>query len=130
MIGAAFRAPVGILLRGGALALLLGLGGAGASAQPLSRGQAVLLRGLDRVSGATTDLTIPVGGRGTYARLEIAVTDCRYPAGDPAAGGYAFLEITDTLRNERLFRGWMIATAPALNALDHPRHDIWVLGCQ
>ena len=30
---------------------------------------------------------------------------------------------------ERLFDGWMIASSPALNALDHPRYDVWVIGC-
>ena len=28
-----------------------------------------------------------------------------------------------------LFDGWMIASSPALSALDHPRYDVWVLRC-
>jgi len=28
-----------------------------------------------------------------------------------------------------VFKGWMIASSPALNALDHPRYDVWVLRC-
>jgi hypothetical protein len=104
-----------------------------AAAQP-QRGMAdaggAVLRGLDRVSGTTTDLTLAVGERITYARLEIRLAACRYPADNPNAEAYAFLEITDTTRGERLFRGWMVASAPALNALDHARYDVWVLNCR
>ncbi|MEC8294787.1 MAG: DUF2155 domain-containing protein, partial [Pseudomonadota bacterium] len=28
-----------------------------------------------------------------------------------------------------MFRGWMMASAPALNALDHARYDVWPLRC-
>ncbi len=27
------------------------------------------------------------------------------------------------------FSGWMIASSPALNALDNPRYDVWLLRC-
>jgi hypothetical protein len=28
-----------------------------------------------------------------------------------------------------VFSGWMVASSPALSALDHPRYDVWVLNC-
>jgi len=100
------------------------------SAQAMTSGTVAELRGLDRVSGVTTDLSLPVGGSGQFARLEISVLGCRYPVDDPNADAFAFLEIRDRQRDERLFMGWMIASAPALNALDHARYDVWVLGCR
>jgi hypothetical protein len=30
----------------------------------------------------------------------------------------------------RLFSGWMFASNPALNALDHPVYDVWVIDCR
>ena len=30
---------------------------------------------------------------------------------------------------ERIFSGWMFASSPALNALEHPVYDIWVIDC-
>lgn len=114
-----------------ALAAALGLVlAAPATGQGMATGTRAELRGLDRVSGATTDLAIGVGERITYARLEIELIGCRYPADNPNADAFAFLEITDSRRGERLFRGWMIASAPALNALDHARYDVWVLSCR
>ncbi len=29
-----------------------------------------------------------------------------------------------------IFRGWMFASAPALNALEHPVYDVWVIDCK
>lgn len=96
----------------------------------MASGSEVTLRALDKVSGAITDLTVAVGASVTYQRLTVAVTACRYPADNPASDAYAFLRIADTVRGEVAFQGWMVASSPALNALDHPRLDIWVLGCR
>lgn len=96
----------------------------------VASGDGVILRGLDKVSGETTELTIAVGDSLSFGRMEISLISCRYLIEDPAAEAYAFLEITDELRGERLFYGWMVASSPALNALDHARYDVWVMGCQ
>ncbi len=90
----------------------------------------VYLRGLDKVSGETTDLAVVVGDSVSFGRMEISLVACRYPVDDPSSEAYAFLEITSEVNGERLFYGWMIATSPALNALDHARYDVWVIGCQ
>lgn len=31
---------------------------------------------------------------------------------------------------DNIFRGWMFASAPALNALEHPVYDVWVIDCR
>ena len=88
-----------------------------------------VLRGLDKVAGAARDLEVSVGDSVVFDRLTITLTDCRYPVGNPAADGFAHLVIHDTRRPEAIFRGWMVASSPALNALDHPRFDIWLIRC-
>ncbi|HHX90330.1 MAG TPA: DUF2155 domain-containing protein [Paracoccus sp.] len=90
----------------------------------------VYLRGLDKVSGVTTDLAVAVGESVSFGRMEISLVSCRYPAEDAAADAFAFLDIRHETRGEQLFHGWMIASSPALNALDHARYDVWVIGCQ
>ena len=101
-----------------------------AAAQEVASGDRVMLRGLDKVSGETTDITLGIGERGALGRLDITHVGCRFPVEDGASDAWAFLEIHDRLRGEQLFRGWMVASSPALNALDDPRYDVWVLGCQ
>ncbi len=112
-----------------ALLLTLALA-APAQAQDLASGETVTLRGLDRIAGKSTELSIQAGSHVDYGRLRIGLRECRFPAEDPAADAFAFLEIEDTRSGEQIFGGWMIASAPGLNALDHVRYDVWVIGCQ
>jgi len=88
-----------------------------------------VLRALDKISGNTVDLEIPTGASASVGNLEITMIDCRYPVGDPAANAYAALEIIETGKPGTLFSGWMIASAPALNALEHFRYDVWIIRC-
>ncbi|MFN4100249.1 MAG: DUF2155 domain-containing protein [Pararhodobacter sp.] len=96
----------------------------------MSSGSEAMLRGLDKLSGAVADVTVAVGEATRFGRIEVAVAACRFPSENPASDAYAFLTITDARNDERVFQGWMIASSPALNALDHARYDIWVLGCE
>ena len=92
-------------------------------------GRGAVLRGLDKISGEVQDMTLAVGDTLIFHHLTVALTGCRYPAENPSSDAYAFLDITDSVSAERLFHGWMVASSPALNALDHPRFDIWVMAC-
>ena len=104
------------------------------SVMPLVQGAvtpapAALLRGLDKVSGQSTDLPLLVGDSVVFGRLEVRLGECRYPAADPDSDAFAQLTITDTHSRRTLFSGWMIASSPALSALDDARYDIWVVTC-
>jgi hypothetical protein len=94
-----------------------------------ARGTGAVLRGLDKISGEVEDVTLPNGGQVSLGRLEIALRECRYPAGNPAGDAWAYLAIREAGRTEAIFSGWMVASSPALNALDHARYDVWVLRC-
>ncbi|PPB81208.1 hypothetical protein LV82_01251 [Albidovulum inexpectatum] len=113
------------------LALILGLAGLGtvAMAQEVASAPGAMLRGLDKVATDTTDLDLAVGQSATYGRLDVRLGDCRYPVDDPDSDAYAYLTIRDRSSGEVLFDGWMIASSPALSALDHPRYDVWVIRC-
>ncbi|MCQ0970752.1 DUF2155 domain-containing protein [Paracoccus sp. TK19116] len=104
--------------------------GASVWAQQTARATGALLRGLDKVSGQTTDMVLGVGDSTRYGRLEVRLGECRFPAGAPSSDAFAQMTITDTLQNVTLFSGWMIASSPALSALDDPRYDVWVISCQ
>lgn len=108
-----------------ALALLA----APATAQEASSAGGGKLRVLDKISGAVNDLDLPAGETAMAGRLEIFLGECRFPSGNPAGDAYALLTIIEQGEAEAAFRGWMIASAPALNPMDHPRYDVWVLGC-
>lgn len=92
-------------------------------------GQGAVLRGLDRVSGELVDIEMGNGQTQKFERLAVTLGECRYPAGNPSGDAYAFLVVRDTAQERPVFEGWMIASSPALNALDHPRFDVWLLRC-
>ena len=100
------------------------------SGPEVASGPGVMLRALDKVSGQTTDLEIATGSTGRYGPFEVAVSDCRYPVDDPSSNAFVHLTIREATRDKPDFDGWMVASSPALNALDHPRYDIWVLRCK
>ena len=94
-----------------------------------ARGDSAMLRGLDKVTGQTRELTLAVGERVEFGRLEVLLAECRFPAADPSSDAFAEMTITDKKANSRVFSGWMIASSPALSALDDPRYDVWVVSC-
>lgn len=113
-----------------ALPLVLALAGAGASAEEVASAPGAVLRALDKVSGETTDLNLARGGSARFGRLDVTLSDCRYPVADPSANAYAHLTIADAETGAVAFDGWMIASSPALSALDDPRYDVWVIRCR
>jgi len=98
-------------------------------AQTVSVGQGAMLRGLDKTNATVSDLELANGGEVLFGTLSLRMTECRYPEGDVASDAYAYLVIRDLARERDVFRGWMLASSPALNALEHPRYDVWVLRC-
>lgn len=98
--------------------------------EEVEQGTGAILRGLDKVSGVTADFAVPQGVTMLYERMEVTVKECRFPAGNPSGDAYAFLEIREQGKADLAFQGWMIASSPALNALDNARYDIWVMRCK
>jgi len=98
-------------------------------AQEVSSAPGAVLRGLDKLDGSVTDIELAVGENRNFGRLNITLGDCRYPKGNPAGNAFAFLTIRENGKDDPVFQGWMIAAAPALDALDNARYDVWVLRC-
>ena len=112
-----------------ALLLCALLAAPAAAQEQVSQGNGAVLRALDKLNAKVSDVTLQSGGRDTVGRITIELSDCRYPVGDPSGNAYAFLTVRETGIEEPVFRGWMVAGSPALNPMDHPRYDVWVLRC-
>jgi hypothetical protein len=110
------------------LALLLLLAGP-AAAQGYSDSEGASLRFLDKLTSETGDVTLGRGQAAKFGRLVVQLDSCRYPTDNPASDSEAHVTIIDAATQSRLFAGWMLASSPALSALDHPRYDVWVLSC-
>jgi len=89
-----------------------------------------ILRALDTSTGKLLDIDIGTGQTLKFERLEITLSDCRYPEENPSSDAFAYLTIRDIRETDPRFEGWMVASSPALSAMDHPRYDVWVLRCR
>ncbi len=93
------------------------------------RAGGAILRALDKVSGEVREIELSSGERTTMGLIEIVLGECRFPKGNPNGDAFAWIEIRTPGRGSTDFEGWMIASSPALSALDHARYDVWVMRC-
>ena len=98
-------------------------------AVPMVDAPAARLRGLDTLTNTVNDFEIAVGETLAFKRLIVTLEACRYPQDEIGTEAFAYLHIRDRRDEAQGFDGWMLASSPALSALDHPRYDIWVLSC-
>lgn len=128
-----FAAVIGAILGGAILGLALS-GPARAADDPewIQRPIAVL-QGLDKVTARVSTVAAPVGQTVVFGTLRITAKTCQeHPPTLPPESA-AFLQIDDQPPDEQprqIFSGWMFASSPALNALQHPVYDVWVLACK
>jgi hypothetical protein len=107
---------------------------------PLSSepGNVVVLRGLDKVTARTRDFEINIGESTEFGALTITAQYCRKRPPEETPETYAFLQVNDRrtdgfgvdTEGEMVFSGWMFASRPAQNPLEHPVYDVWVLDCR
>lgn len=120
-------------MRREAAAAILTLAVAGqAEAAPTLPYRIAVLQGLDKVTARTTIIEAPVGQEVMFGRLGITPRAClKTPPTEPPESA-AFLEIRSLEPGEPPrtdFVGWMMASSPALSALEHPVYDVWVIDC-
>jgi hypothetical protein len=87
------------------------------------------LRFLDKLTSETGDVVLGVGQAAKFGRIIVRLDECRFPTDDPSSDSEAHLTVVEEASQTELFTGWMLASSPALSALDHPRYDVWVLSC-
>ncbi|WP_288901447.1 DUF2155 domain-containing protein [uncultured Sneathiella sp.] len=96
-------------------------------------GDIVILRALDKVTARTKDLFVPIDETAIFGSLAVRPRKClKRPPEEPPETS-AFLEISEVRvddDNLPLFTGWMFASSPAINALEHPVYDVWVIDCK
>ncbi len=105
----------------------------GAEAQGNIHHGTVVLRALDKITARITEIELPVGEEGHFGTLALNVKYCRTRPPIEPPETFAYIEIDDLKRGgtrERVFEGWMVASSPALNALEHPVYDVWVMSCK
>jgi hypothetical protein len=92
-----------------------------------------ILRGLDKITGQAVNIDAPIGVPVRYATLTITAEYCYSTPPSQTPETTAFLEIVDHRPGKpphEVFSGWMWASSPSLNAMQHPLYDVWVISCK
>lgn len=95
--------------------------------------QMVILRGLNKTTGRATDINAPIGIEVRFGTLSIVARYCHTTPPEEPPETAAFLQIDDNPPGsppKRIFSGWMFASSPALNPLEHAVYDVWVITCK
>lgn len=108
-----------------------------AAAAPAYAERAVL-RGLDKRTGHATDFTAQLGRPTQFGTLEVVARACSKRPAEEIPEVSIYIEVFDTPvapngeRGERteIFHGWIFASSPGLNAIEHPTFDIWAIDCR
>lgn len=102
-------------------------------AQPIAHPVATLA-GLDKITGRITRFDVYINETVLFGALEITPRACYdRPANDTVQRTSAFIEVDQRSLDgtaKRIFTGWMFADSPALNAVDHPVYDVWLIECK
>lgn len=94
---------------------------------------ATVFAGLDKITGRIISFDVAINETVQFGALQVTPRVCysRPPTETPNTD--AFVEIEEvTLQGEikRIFTGWMFASSPGLNAVEHPIYDVWITDCK
>jgi hypothetical protein len=110
-----------------------GIATAESAAIPQGKPVALVMRGLDKMTGRPADIIAPMNTPVRFATLTITVRTCySTPPTEPPETD-AFVEIVDNRPDQpakKVFSGWMFASSPSLNGMEHPLYDVWVISCK
>ncbi|QLQ14226.1 MAG: DUF2155 domain-containing protein [Brevundimonas sp.] len=105
-----------------------------------TRQKTAIVHAVNKTTAETMTFAVEVGGRSVRfsENLIVSARACERSAADEVEEDYiAYLEVglvpRGVLRQtmaRQIFRGWMFASSPAVNALEHPLYDVWVVGCR
>ncbi len=105
-----------------------------------ARYDVAIIQALDKVTAETVRFEAAVGQPVRYKTLVFTVKACEQAASDePLEDTMAYLTVDSQPRAapgkptpppRQAFKGWMYASSPGLNPLQHPVYDAWLITCR
>jgi hypothetical protein len=97
------------------------------------RNPTAIFAGLDKITGRIIAFEVSVNETVQFGALQLTPKVCYSRPVTEKPQTTSFIEVDEiSSANEykRLFNGWMFASSPGLNAIEHPVYDIWLTGCK
>ena len=88
---------------------------------------------LDKITAVVTTIEVPIDQTVRFGTLNVTPRICytRPPTEPPKTT--AFVEVDEVRLDgakKRIFTGWMFASSPGLNGVEHPVYDVWLINCK
>ena len=112
-------------------AAVAGMAAAPAFAAEIST-NAALMQAMDKVTGRVNKITVPVNSKIAFGDFSLVLRACKKRPAEETPENFAFVDVADKsfgTDEYSIFRGWMLSSAPGMNAIEHPIYDVWLLEC-
>src|SRR5215472_11843556 len=100
---------------------------------PVPANAVLLMTGLDKITGKPTQIAAPLNVPVKFATFTITARYCYSTPPSETPETSAFVQVDDHRPDQpehRIFSGWMYASSPGLNGVEHPLYDVWVISCK
>ena len=96
-----------------------------------------VFQGLDKITARIKTFEVKVGVPKKFGILDIDLQKCVYslPLDEPES--IAYIKVLDKSEKysvnkdkSSIFEGWIFASSPALNAMEHPVYDVSLISCK
>ena len=90
------------------------------------------MQAMDKITGRVSIIEVPVGGAVSFGTFSIVVRSCKARTEEEVPENFAFVDVADKSFDKEeynIFKGWMLSSSPAVNAVEHPIYDVWLLKC-
>ena len=89
--------------------------------------------GLDKITATITTFEVPVNSTKQFGLLKINPKVCYTRPATETPKTTSFVVIDEVQLNSKIrkiFSGWMFASSPGLNAVEHAVYDVWLINCK
>ncbi len=100
-------------------------------------GNVGIFQGLDKITARIKTFEIKVGMPKKFGVLDINLQKCVYSKPLDKPESIAYIKVLDksdkyslTKDKSSIFEGWIFASSPALNAMEHPVYDVSLISCK
>ena len=88
---------------------------------------------LDKITAKTSAIRLAIGEKKFFGPLEIKALKCQFSENNDSVDTVAYLQVKDLSVKDNnqvfLFNGWIFASSPTLQSIDHPVYDLWIVSC-
>ena len=90
------------------------------------------MQAMDKITGRVSEIDVPINSEVKFGSFSIIARRCVTASPEETPENIAFIDVADTYNTQtpiNIFKGWMLSSSPALNAVEHPIYDVWLLKC-